>query len=225
MSHLTTSSFLFFLGGLMAAPSWGQLDPMVPAHLPSLMQKVQAVKIHYIDRMDPVRSSKTESMFGTIDSPPSRLLAVRGPFGHEDAENKEHGKGGLKLICELQPNVERSWTAYYTNLKKGDAYFDASRFNYLSFWIRGEAGEEKIQVGLVDKQHEEAGTFGDTGTIEAYTQRGIIDKEWQQVKIPIDIFHVNTAELYQVLIFFDSKLYESAEPRNITIYLDDLAFE
>lgn len=184
--------------------------------------------IFYIDRMDPVRGTKMESVFGSLDSPPSRILATRGPGGHEGKEG--NGKSSLKIVCQLQPDPVKpaEWpgsSAYFTSLKKGDNYFDASGFNYLSFWIRGDAGDEKLQAAFVDKQGKEDGKWSDSGPIESYTERGRIDTEWQKVKIPVDLFKVNTRELYQLLILFDNRFYDSIKPRTVTVYLDDLAFE
>jgi carbohydrate binding protein with CBM30 domain len=184
----------------------------------------------YIDRMDPVRGYKTESLFGSLDKPPSRILATRGPYGHEDESKKGYGKNGLKIVCYLEPDPEKpnenpGSSAYFTSLKKGDKYLNAVKYNHLSFWVRGEVGGEKIQTALVDKQGQENGKWNDSGSIEAYTERGRIDTEWQKVKIPIDLFKVNPSELYQVLVLFDNRLYDSFKARTVTVYIDDLALE
>lgn len=189
-----------------------------------------APPIFYIDRMDPVRGTKTETLFGSLDTPPSRILATRGPFGHEEASGNGYGKNGLKIVCQLEPDPQKPTdnpgsAAYFTSLKKGDTYFNGSRYNFLSFWVRGGAGGEKMQAALVDKQGQENGKWSDSGSIEAYTERGHIDTDWQKVKIPIDLFRINPRELYQVLVLFDNRLYDSFKARTVTVYIDDLALE
>ena len=217
---------LTLLAASLMAPVTAPAQKAPPSVLPGAGQESA---IYYIDRMDPVRGYKTESMFGTFDTPPSRILAQRGPFGFE-GDKKGYGKNGLKIICNLEPAPENPTenpgsAAYYTTLKKGGAYFDASRFHYLSFLVRGEIGGEKLQVGLVDKQREETGKCAESGSIEAYTERGAIDKEWQRAQVPLDIFGINAAEVYQVLILFDNRLYDSVKGRSLTVFLDNLALE
>ena len=190
--------------------------------------------VHYIDRMDPDRGLRMQSRYGVSGSPPSRILAIRGPWGREDLDKKGYGRSGLKLVCELQPSAERpaekpGWAAYFTYLRGGDEYFNAIRYRYLTFWIRGKEGDEKIQIALVDRRCRENGNNGnqqrESGSIEAYAERGKIDQEWQKVRIPLDIFQSDLHELHQVVVVFDNRLYNTIEARTITVFLDDLAFE
>jgi hypothetical protein len=222
--------------GFLSAATVAQAQQDKPAYLThgetNLADELHnsQISIYYVDRMDPVRGSKTESIFGTFDEPPSRILAARGPWGREDLNNKGYGRNGLKIVAELQPSadkpaLEAGRAGYYTTLKKGDQYFNAARYHHLTFWIRGENGGEKMQIALVDKRSQENGKRLESGSIEAYTERGAIDKQWQRARIPLDIFQADTHELYQIIMLFDNKLYDSVKVRELTVYVDDMAFE
>jgi hypothetical protein len=155
---------------------------------------------------------------------------VRGPWGREDLDQRGYGRSGLKLVAEIVPSAEQplkepGWAGCYSTLKKGDDYFSAVRFRYLTFWIRGEKGDEKLQVALIDRRSQESGNQNMSGSIEAFTERGAIDSEWQKARIPLDIFQVDLSELYQVVLLVDNKLYDSIKARKVTVYIDDLALE
>ena len=96
----------------------------------------------------------------------------------------------------------------------------------LTFWVRGEKGGERFQVGLDDKSNPNEKRYK-TKMVEITDYIKQITTEWQKASIPLKDFYakeMNTQTILSVKIN-NSGIGESSENLNITLYLDDIIFE
>jgi hypothetical protein len=153
---------------------------------------------------------------------PSKLLAARRwipPSG---------GAGGEVLMLRYAkqvrggPGDQGGWCGYYTLLKTPggggtpDRYFDGSKYRTITFWIRGQRGNENFVVGLVDRYWDKAGGSDLAGEIGAYLPARKVTREWQKAVIPLDRFVVDFERLASIVFMFEGAG---------TIYIDGVALE
>ena len=99
------------------------------------------------------------------------------------------GKRGKSLRMEWE-NLG-GWCGWYTLLDG----LDASDYNALTFWVKGEKGGERFDVGLADGLMQELEIDAKyVGAVTFFLENGI-STEWQKVKIPLsrvgaDIKHI-----------------------------------
>jgi hypothetical protein len=98
-------------------------------------------------------------------------------------------------------------------------YFDASPFGFLSFWIRGEEGNEKTLLKLSDaawEKKEDAVTIGEIGDFLPEKTSG---KAWQPALVPLTRLppSLNRRQLAALII-------EAVGPGMSRIAIKDLAF-
>ncbi|MBN1587564.1 MAG: hypothetical protein JW937_09100 [Candidatus Omnitrophica bacterium] len=138
----------------------------------------------------------------TVNGKESQVLLLR--FDKQE-EGGPYGGGG--------------WCGYYTLLKKGSEYLDASQYSKISFWVRGEEGGEVFLMGVADRHWDEVGDSVKSEPIGKYLSGGKVTTEWQQANVPLDYFFVDRAKLSSVAFVFDTGAGAG------TIYVDDLKLE
>ncbi|MBN1270507.1 MAG: hypothetical protein JXB04_13035 [Kiritimatiellae bacterium] len=180
-----------------------------------------------IDRMEPLRGHDTGSLSTPLCKPPSRLVAVREKCGYD-----QHGRveSGLRLTAHLAPSPENprtepGWCAYCITTRKGEVYLDAASHKFLSFYVRGEAGGEKLQVALIDQLRENNPEEAVNVLLEQCLDAGAITTAWQRTRIPLHMFRANLGTVYQVRFIFDNSSYENMTARRLTVYVDELTLE
>ncbi|MFH1779079.1 MAG: sugar-binding protein [Candidatus Omnitrophota bacterium] len=123
------------------------------------------------------------------------------------------GEKGKALVIEFKK--EAGWCGWYTLLNG----LDASRYNTLSFWVKGAEGGEKFDIGIADSEMQELEIDAVyIGSINAFLRKGVT-KRWQEVKIPLSRIagEVNFSSLGSVVFWFK---YAGAGK----IYVDDMMF-
>ncbi len=176
----------------------------------------------YIDHFE-----KTNNVLGgrssVYEQPPSKALATitdkeyYGPAGHSLAiRYDKRNTGG--------PQNEGGWCGYYSLLKVGGKYFDATGYKKLTFWVKGAEGGENFKVGIADKHWEGIGDSVKSDEITAYLQGKKITTEWQQAAIPLDTFFVDMKELASISICFEGDCFPDKSGKGI-VYVDEIAFE
>lgn len=153
---------------------------------------------------------------------PSRLLAARRWIP------MNRGAGGevlmLRYVKQVQggPGDTGGWCGYYTLLKTpgrggtADQYLDGSKYEAITFWVRGQRGNENFVPGLVDRYWDRAGGSDQAKGIGAYLAAGKITTEWQKAKIPLDEFVVDFDQLASIVFMFEGAG---------TIYVDGITLE
>jgi hypothetical protein len=100
------------------------------------------------------------------------------------------------------------------------AYFDASSFAYLSFWVRGEQGGEDALVQLADERWEQRGDSIALGALSELVAGGVT-REWREATISLqEAMHMGLD--LRRLATLSLKI---VDPVSGTLYLDDVSFK
>jgi len=176
----------------------------------------------YVDRFD-----KPINLMGgrtsVYQQAPSRTLAV--------TTDKEHyGDTGSALAVRYDkkntggPNGNGGWCGYYSIIKMGPKYFDASGLKNFTLWVKGEVGDENFEVGMADKHWEKIGDSVKSEEIGVYLERGNITTQWQKAVIPLDVFFIDMKEVASFAICFEGDCFPDGKGTGV-VYIDDIAFE
>lgn len=154
---------------------------------------------------------------------PSRALTIRTRDVHFGPEGSslmlkydKKAKGG--------PYGHGGWCGYYTLLRSGSKYFDATGYKSITFQVKGAKGAENFKVGLSDRHWEEVGDSLKSQEIGKYLPEGKITTDWQKATIPLEEFFLDLAELASMAVCFETECFPGGAGKG-TIYIDDLKFE
>lgn len=94
------------------------------------------------------------------------------------------GDRGLGMILEWKK--EGGWCGWYTLLQDANGVpVDATPYNALCFWIKGEKGGENFDIGFADAEMQELEIDAVyAGAVGAFLPGGVT-KEWREVKVPL----------------------------------------
>ncbi len=153
---------------------------------------------------------------------PSRALALR-------VKDQAHeGAGALLIKYDKKgtggPHETGGWCGYYTLLKTGSRFFNATGYSAISFWVKGTAGGENFVLGIADRHWDEVGDSVKSEPIGKYLPAGKLTTEWQKAVIPLDTFLVDMTKLASLAICFEGSVFPNGVGKG-TVYLDDLMFE
>ena len=175
-----------------------------------------------IDDFEDGGSSKVGQRSNTYIMAPSRALAVK------TAEGAHGGAKALMLKYDKKdkggPYDSGGWCGYYTLLKTGSRYFDATGYKSLTLWVKGTSGGENFAVGLSDRHWDEVGDSVKSEEIGKYLPSGKLTTEWQKATIPLSTFMVEMKELASIAICFEGSLFPGGAGKG-TVYVDDLMLE
>ncbi len=175
-----------------------------------------------IDDFEDQTANKVGGRSNTYVMAPSRALAVKVTTGmHGGAKAlmlkfDKKGKGG--------PYDSGGWCGYYTMVKTGPRYFDATAYQAITFWVKGAAGDENFMVGLADKHWDEVGDSVKSEEIGKYLPSAKVTTEWQKATVPLSAFMLEKKELASAAICFEGSLFPGGEGKG-TVYIDDMMFE
>ncbi len=201
MSHrvalLTAGSLLLF--GLAAAAPQGPVE------------KVQAILV------DDFETGKTSGLFGERKN---RLDAFQGTWARRPSYTVitkvvDTRPGSVGYALRIEYAKLGGWCGWYTLLNG----IDVSRHNALSFWVKGEKGGERFDIGLADDRMQNLQIDAVyVGPIMAFLQKGVTT-DWQQVKIPLQSLRadLNLSRMGSLVLWFR---YEGSG----AIQMDDVAF-
>ena len=105
-----------------------------------------------------------------------------------------------------------------------DQYLDGSKHKAITFWVRGEKGDENFVIGLSDRHWDKIGDSVKSEEISKYLPSGKLTTEWQKAKIPLDEFFVDYGQLAGISVVFEGDLFPETGHAGV-IYIDDLALE
>ena len=175
-----------------------------------------------IDDFEDGGSGKVGGRSNTYIMAPSRALAVKA------AEGAHGGSKALMLKYDKKdkggPYDSGGWCGYYTLLKTGSRYFDATGYKSLTLWVKASAGNENFAIGISDRHWDEVGDSVKSEEIGKYLPSGKLTTEWQKATIPLSTFMVEMKELASVAICFEGSLFPGGAGKG-TVYVDDLSFE
>ena len=133
------------------------------------------------------------------------------------------------------------WCGYYTLLKSPGAlvaptpenpspppmeeqYLDAGSYKAITFWVRGEKGDENFVVGLSDRHWDRVGDSVKSQEIGKYLPAGKVTAQWQKATIPLEEYFLDVSQIASTSIVFEGDLFPSVGHAGI-IYLDDFVLE
>lgn len=154
---------------------------------------------------------------------PSRVIAYR-------TEDEFYGESGRSLMIKYDkkskggPYGFGGWCGYYTQVRSGSRYFDATEFKSITFWVKGVKGDENFRIGLADRHWDQVGDSVKSEQIGKYLPEGRITAQWQKAVIPLDEFFLDFKRLASIAICFETDCFPSGGGQG-TIYIDDLKFE
>jgi hypothetical protein len=139
------------------------------------------------------------------------------------------------------PYDSGGWCGYYTLLKSppalvaptpenpnpeplGDQYLDGSVYKKITFWVRGEKGDENFVVGLADRHWDKVGDSVKSEEIGKYLPAGRLTNQWQKAQIPLDEYFLDQTQLASIAFVFEGDLFPETGHTG-TVYLDDIALE
>ncbi len=175
-----------------------------------------------IDDFEGGSANKLGGMSNAYVMEPSRTLALKVKEQHHG------GSGSLMLKYDKKakggPYDSGGWCGYYTLLKTGSRYFDAAAYKAISFWVKGETGQENFVVGVADRHWDEVGDSIKSEPIGKYLAEGKLTTEWQKATIPLDAFFVDHHQLASLAVCFEGSVLPGGAGKG-TVYIDDLMFE
>lgn len=170
---------------------------------------------------------KTTNLLGgrtsVYQQEPSRAVAVT-----TDREHYGAGTRSIAIRYDKQnsggPYDSGGWCGYYSILKMGPKYFDATKYTKITFWVKGEKGDENFKIGLADRHWEQVGDSVKSEDVITYLKDKKITTEWQQAVVPLDVFFIDMKELASIAICFESDCFPQGKGSGV-VYIDELAFE
>ena len=171
---------------------------------------------------------------------PSKVMVSR-------REETVDGKKSHVLLVKYEkqnsggPFDSGGWCGYYTLLKSPPAlvaptpdnpnppaqeeqYLDGSSYKAMTFWVRGEKGDENFVVGLSDRHWDRIGDSVKSQEVGKYLPSGKLTKEWQKATIPLDEYFIDHAELASIAVVFEGDLFPASGHAG-TVYIDDITLE
>jgi hypothetical protein len=97
-------------------------------------------------------------------------------------------------------------------------YLDATPFNVLSFWVRGEVGEEELLLKVADVEWEQKEDALAIGRLGDFVPAGQIETAWQRAVIPLDRLPPRLVQSALASIVF-----EGAVEGDATVYIRQVA--
>jgi hypothetical protein len=154
---------------------------------------------------------------------PSRALSLR-------TDTEFYGDEGKSLMIKYDkkgeggPYGNGGWCGYFSELKKGENFFDASTHSTLSFYVKGAEGGENFMIGMADKEWFELGDSVKSNEIGKYLPDGKITTEWQKASIPLSEFALRKDQLASVAVCFETACFDGGAGRG-TLYIDEITLE
>lgn len=137
-------------------------------------------------------------------------------------EGMKHGDTGSAMRLEYNVSKGGSYNGFWMKLGSADSgnNFDASQFNKLSFWVKGDD-----KAGIPNKFKIEL--KGDPGQPLGKKYVGEVTDKWTKVEIPLTDFvnegRVDLTKLNEIVFVFEQRA--SAPATTGAVYIDDVSFE
>lgn len=169
--------------------------------------------------------NKVGSRANVYSRAPSRAMISR----REDIVN-----GNKKKVLMIKydkknsggPNGMGGWCGYYTLIKneKTGEYLNGTVYKYVTFWVKGEKGDENFMVGLADEHWDKVGDSLKAEEIGVYLEKGKITTQWQKAKVPLDTFFLDMATLSAISINFEADCFPEGAAAGV-VFIGDIALE
>ena len=144
-------------------------------------------------------------------NPDNRLTGSSSVYGTGGTVQNSYDKNSLRLAYNV--TADASYAGFITLLKNANL----TSYNTLSFLVKGEAGGEKVKIGLKDTPGNEVKLL-----IGQYLQHGI-STDWQKVTIPFNSFRgtIDWTKMGNLNVVFENGIGSGVG----AIHLDEIRFE
>jgi len=167
--------------------------------------------------VDDFETGQTQGLF---EERKNRLDAFQGTWARRPSYSVmtkvlDTRPGSVGYALRLEYNKVGGWCGWYTLLNG----IDVSKYNTLTFWVKGEHGGERFDIGMADDKMQDFEIDAVyAGPVQAFLPQGVTT-EWQQVKIPLQGLRsdLNLTRLGSLVLWFR---YEGKG----AIQIDDVAF-
>ena len=165
--------------------------------------------------LDDFDHATVENLLGEKTNTYKSLPSVARSFWVKDVRYGDTGRS-LKLVYNKEAT---GWCGYYTLLNQIDgAYYDLSRYESVSFMVKGEKGGEDFELGMADRNWLIIGDSLKAGQVTKYLPACGITKGWQPVTVPLkDFGSLDLSQMGSFVINFNVK-------GRGTVYIDDIKF-
>ncbi len=193
-------------------PSSAPVSPVPSAPVPpALAGKPDRILV------DDFETGQTQGIFGERKN---RLDAFQGTWARRPSYTVitkvlDTRPGSVGYALRLEYNKAGGWCGWYTLLNG----IDVSKHNALTFWVKGEQGGERFDIGLADDSMQDLEIDAVyLGPINGFLAEGV-KTEWRQVKIPLQGLRseLNLKRMGSLVLWFR---YEGGG----AIQIDDVAF-
>jgi len=111
------------------------------------------------------------------------------------------------------------WMHLFDFHNKPPQYFDATPYDYLSFWVKGEKGGEEFTVKLADADWVVQEDALPVGSVNQFLASHKVTTQWQEVLVPIKQFNtLDFVNMGGITLDFDT-------PGRHAVYIDDITFK
>lgn len=167
-----------------------------------------------VDNFDDGVQNELAGYRSTFASGPSQVSAMR-------VDDIVRGTGGRSVriaASRADTGFCGYWIHFFDMRAVEKIYFDASRYEYLSFWVRGAVGGEDFLIKLADQhwiKKQDSVTFAQASQV---LPAGVTTT-WQEVVVPLRGRHNLDWQQLGGLTF------EFVRPGQQVVYIDDVAFK
>lgn len=139
------------------------------------------------------------------------------------------GNGGMSLqmtatktedVTGEPPSFVGFYVHFYNEFlqtDEGRTYLNAATHSYISFWVKGQKGNEDFLVKLADSDWIRREASFTVGRVGNFLESGAVSTEWQQVVIPLSaVPEIDFSSLGGLTLQFDI-------PGTYVIFVDDYA--
>ena len=131
-----------------------------------------------------------------------------------------HGKAGASLKIEYSvDSADNAVVGFWTQLRS----FDASGYDHLEFWIKGDAAKGFTTIFKVECKKFEKDSDGIEETVKGSYVVKNVTAEWQKVAIPLNVMNGIT-DWRDVREFVISLEKKRVDKKSGVLYFDDFAF-
>lgn len=170
--------------------------------------------VAWLDDFEEFSLNRWGGVTGTFSSGGARCMPISAKGG------MAYGNSGHSLGLEYQVLTKDSFAGYSTRLNN----FDLSKYNYLSFVVKGGKGGEYCRLQLSDEIGEK--TLRAKVPLWDYLPDGP-DSTWKKVIIPLDAFYLLQTKnsIDELAIVFENVQSRFANaPLEGTLFIDNLVF-
>jgi len=131
-------------------------------------------------------------------------------------KSAEQRRGDKGMGLTIDYKKEGGWCGWYSLLNG----VDITGYNCLSFWVKGDKGQEKFDIGLADSAMQDLQIDAVyAGPVDLFLPAGVTT-DWQEVKVPLARLgsQINLSSMGSLVLWFK---YEGKG----RIYIDDVIFK